>query len=336
MRYRIAGLACVLGLVLAFISSGCGVTNSGGSSVTTSFYTETSNTTPVFEPASTSTSSVRPSAASFLSTEEWGSGNPLYSVYYSLREFISSRDEGVVDRSNLYKLLIDVDNVFSGLSSSAVTITEQSITPPFDQLQAIVCDKAYNDTSGKRAIAMKETTDEVNAIITWIWSDTATKEEYGIATITYNKVNGNITVDMTYSVDYDLSDTATDYNTRCYVTGNAGTNTFEFKYIVGQNTIVAKGVSKGEGNYMLFKYAGPSVDERYIVVEGTADESFFSAQNSSPTQIYTSADDLPATVAAYKDWVVSTEAFTADDMVTDISTLNVGNDHEGTIYINHN
>jgi hypothetical protein len=94
---------------------------------------------------------------------------------------------------------------------------------------------------------------------------------------------------MTYSVDYDLSDTATYYNTRCYVTGNAGTNTFEFKYIVGNNTIVAKGVSRGAGNYMLFKYAGPATDEKYI-----------------------------------------------DDMVTDISTLNVGNDHEGTIYINHN
>lgn len=337
MNKRFFALVCVLGLAAAFISNGCNVTNSGGSSVTTTFYTEASNTTPVFVPASTSTSSIRPSAVTSLSSESWSMGTPLYSVYYSLREFISSRDEGHVDRSNLYKLLIDVDTVFSGLSSSAVTITEQSITPPFDQLQPIVCDKAYNDTSGKRAIAMKETTDEVNAIITWIWSDAADKAEYGIATIKYDKNTSDITVDMTYSVDYDLSDTATGYNTRCYVTGNAGTNTFEFKYIVGDNTIVAKGVSKGAGNYMLFKYAGLDIAEKYIVVEGDADESFFSEQNSmsTPTAIFTSEALLPPTVAAYKDWVVSTEAFTAADMVTDISVLNTGNDHEGTIYINY-
>ncbi|MFA5104508.1 MAG: hypothetical protein WC527_04965 [Candidatus Margulisiibacteriota bacterium] len=337
MGNRIAGLVCALGIAMVFISNGCGVTNSGGSSVTTTFYTETSNTTPVFQPSSASTSSIRPSAVTSLSTEEWGSGNPLYCVYYSLREFISSRDEGVVDRSNLYKLLIDVDSVFSGLSSTASSITSQEVTPPFDKLQKIVCDKAYNDTGGKRSIAMKETASEVNAIITWIWSDVSNKEEYGIATINYNKDTSDITVDMTFSVDYDVSgSTACDYNLRCYVTGNSAANSFQFKYIVGNNTVVAKGISKGAGNYMLFKYEGPGVDQRYIVVEGTADESFFIAQNSTPTAIFTNEAELPATVSAYKDWVVSTEAFSASDMVTDISVLNTGNAKQGTIYINHN
>jgi len=331
MKNRILLSLLVFGLAAVFISNGCGVVNSGSSPVTTTFYTNTANTTPVFKPSSASASSVRPS----VSVKEWGSG-PLYSVYYSLREFLSSRDEGKVDRSNLYKLLIDVDSVFSGLSSSAVPITEQEITPPFDKLEKVICDKAYNDTSGKKAIAMKETTDEVNAIITWIWSDAANKEEYGIATIKYDKNTNDITVDMTYSVDYDISTSATDYNLRCYVKGNAATNAFEFKYIVGNNTIVAKGVSKGAGNYMLFKYAGSGTDNKYIVVEGTADESFFIAQNSTPTEIFTSEAELPATVSAYKDWVVSTKAFSESDMVTDISVLNTGNGKQGTIYINHN
>ena len=270
-----------------------------------------------------------------MSSSEWGSGNPLYSVFFSLREFISSRDEGHIDRSNLYKLLIDVDSVYSGLTSSATTITEQEITPPFAGLQKIVCDKAYNDTTGNRAIAMKETTSEINSIITWIWTDSAEKKEYGVATIKYEKLTSNITVDMTYSVDYDLSDTKTDYNTRCYVTGNAGTNTFEYKYRVDNNTIVAKGVSRGAGNYMLFKYAGPGTPEKCIVAEGTADESFFKSENTTPTTIYSTSDALPATVAAYKDWVVSTEAFALTDLVTDINVFNIGNAKAGTIYIDY-
>ena len=296
------------------------------------FYSNTANTTPVFEVAGAQGASLRAQVAS------WESGSSLYSVYYTLREFVASRDEGVVDRSNLYKLLVDVDTVYSGLSYTLESITEQSITPPFGQLSSVTCDQAFNDTAGKQAGARKDTTEEVDAIITWIWTEEAQplKAEYGIATLAYDKLTNDITVEMTYSVDYDTSDTTTDYNLRCFVEGNTNDNSFQFKYIIGTTAIVAKGVSQGTGNYMLFKYAGSGEATNYIVVPSDAGESYFSDQNDNPTNIYSSAESLPASVEVYKTWVVNTDFFTTSDLVLDISALNNGNDKAGTIYLDYN
>jgi hypothetical protein len=330
MKIVSASLAICLCVGLALFAPGCGLLNSGSSSSANTFYTNAANTTPVFKPSSASGAGVNTASSS------WESGNPLYSVYYSLREFISSRDEGHVDRSNIYKLLIDVDSVFSGLSGSAGSITAQSVTPPFAGLPAVTCNQAYNDTSGRKAIAMTETTVETSAIISWIWGSGG-QEEYGIAALVFNKSTHDITIDMTYSVDYNLSDTATDYNMRCHVTGNPNTNTFQYKYLIGDRAIVAQGVSQGAGNYMLFKYKGDDNAVKYIVASAEAGESYFKAENTTPANIYgtTEVNNLPASVATYQNWVVSTNFFSSSDLVTNLNQLNIGNSKAGTIYINY-
>ncbi|MFC1496535.1 hypothetical protein ACFL52_03875 [Candidatus Margulisiibacteriota bacterium] len=313
---------------LAVVLISCGQNTVDSSSGTRTFYSNTANTTPVFEPASASSSNIKKQAA-------WSSGNALYSVFFTLREYLTSRDEGIVDRSNLYKLLYDVDTVFSGISGEAAAITEQSITPPFSGFSAVTCNKAKNDTSGKRAIAIKQTGDETNAIVSWIWTDSATKEEYGIATLQFNNSTKDLEIDMVFSVDYDSGDTATDYNLRCQVAGNADNNTFQFKYIIGDTKIVAKGVSQGAGEYMLFKYASGSDPYKYLVASAEADEAFFIAENNTPSNIYSDTNLLPATVASYKTWVVNETPFSSSDLLTDISTLNSGNSKSGTIYISY-
>lgn len=290
---------------------------------TVNFYSNAANTTPVFSP--------------LTQEAQWGSGNPLYSVYYSLRQYLKERDEGVVDRSNIYKLIADVDTVLSGISSSATSITEQEIHSPFASLPSVTCDKAINDETNKRAAAIKETSSNIEAILTWIWTDTpATKNEYGIATVNFDKVSKNLTIDMTYSVDYDLSTTATDYNMRCHVEGNTTEHNFKFKYIIGDTKIVAQGISQWPGNYMLFKYISGSDPVKYIVTPSDADEGTFIAENSVSQNIYTDPNNLPSTVSAYKDWVVSTDFFTSSDLMTNTNLLNAGNDKAGTIYIKYN
>lgn len=318
----------------AALFMGCGLLNTSSTSVATPglFYNNTSSAMPEFEPASASASGIK----AMVETNTWESGTILYSVYYSLREYVASRDEGVVDRSNLYKLLLDVDTVYSGLSGEAQTITEQTITPPFSQLSSVVCNKAYNDTSNQRAIALKDSSAETQAIQTWIWTDAANKAEYGIASLNYNRLTNDITVEMTYSVDYDTSDTDTTYNMRCQVAGNTEEHSFQFKYRIGTANIVAKGISEGDGNYMLFKYARSTDEAKYLVVPAGTSESFFINVNNWPINIITDPASLPATVADYKDWVTAEAFFTADDLVTDVSTLNSGNAKEGTIYLNYN
>ncbi|MDI6730979.1 MAG: hypothetical protein QME05_00155 [Candidatus Margulisbacteria bacterium] len=330
---RIYLIAGVLMLVVTGFYIGCGQVTSTPAS-TGYFNPLIANVTPVFTP-SASAQAAQIFNLRAQSTTEWGAGNPLYFVYFSMREFVSSRDEGRVDRSNLYKLLTDVDSVFTYASPDAVAITEQVITPPFAGLSPITCNRATNEVSEKRGIALKETTNTLATVLGWIWSDSPLKNEYGIATATRDAASNNLTVDLAYSVDYDITTSETDYNLRGIVSGNPALHEFEFRYIIGNCQIVAKGISRGAGNYMLFKYAGFGSGTSYIVVPGTADEDWFRAQNTSPTNIYTDPALLPASVEAYKTWVVNTAFLTTSDLLTDTAVLNSGNSKQGTIYINY-
>lgn len=293
----------------------------------------TSSAAPVFPPAAEGKTGPSPRTASL----QWGSGNILYSVYFTMREFLPERDEGVVDRSNLYKMLYDVDTVFSGASPAAQSIPEQAIVAPFSQLGSVVCDRALNDEANNVSVGLKETEESIHAVMAWIWSDGPSnpdKAEYGVAVASYDKATKDLTVDMTYSVDYDTSDPLAEYCLRCWVLGNTQEHTFEFKYIIGDTRIVAKGVSQGEGQFMLFKYASSVEPVRYIVVPADADETFFIAQNADPTQIFSDPLALPASVSDYREWVENTAFFEAENLLTDVSTLNAGNDRAGTIYLN--
>jgi hypothetical protein len=333
-KFRSIYLFALLIVVFGSILVSCGrqtssSTSSGTSSDTTLFYTNVSGAAPVFLPVSASSSSIHAASSS------WESGTALYSVFYSLREFLHSRDEGVVDRANLYKLLYDVDTVYSGLYSSAVSIESITITSPFSSFGSISCNRILNDDVNNRAIAMTETSTQIDAFINWIWTSSSTQKEYGLAHLIYNKVTRDISVDMVFSVDYNLANTATDYNLRCQVDGNAAANNFQFKYIIDSHKIVAKGISKGVGNYTLFKYVDASNPEKYIVVPAESGESYFVSQNSTPTNIYSSGEALPTTVASYESWVQSTNFFVSTDLLTDISTLNAGNGRAGTIFFNY-
>jgi len=87
---------------------------------------------------------------------------------------------------------------------------------------------------------------------------------------------------------------------------------------------------------MLFKYISGSDPVKYIVTPSDADEGTFIAENSVSQNIYTDPNNLPSTVSAYKDWVVSTDFFTSSDLMTNTNLLNAGNDKAGTIYIKYN
>lgn len=322
----------VLGMLGFYVGCGQLTNDSSGSGY---FNPMVANITPTFKPSSTTAQAAQTFNVHAQSTSEWGAGNPLYTVYFSLREFVSTRDEGKIDRSNLYKLLTDVDSVFTYASPDAVAITEQVITPPFSKLSQITCNRATNEASNKRGIALKETSSALEAVMGWIWSDSPLKNEYGIATATRDATANNLTVDLAYSVDYDVTTSETDYNLRGMVSGSPSLNEFEFRYIIGDSKIVAKGISRGAGKYMLFKYAGFGSGTSYIVVPGTADEDWFKAQNTSPTNIYTDPALLPASVEAYKTWVENTNFLTTADLLTDTASLNSGNSRQGTIYINY-
>ncbi|MFA6432072.1 MAG: hypothetical protein WCV91_06830 [Candidatus Margulisiibacteriota bacterium] len=334
---RYVWLFCLL-VLGSLVIIGCGSVNNTPSSTTpVVFYSTAEDTTPVFTPTT---------LAQTLAT--WGSGNAVYSVFYTLREYLTSRDEGVIDRANIYKMLYDVDAIFSGMYGSAVTLESAAvINPPFNFSNNITYEAAYNDTANERSIALKETTTEVKAIVTWILREAASpkKMEVGVMESAYNKTTKDITIDFIYCVDYNTDDTACEYNNRTRISGNPETHAFEFKQTIGGSResnpitqIVAKGVSKGAGNSFLFKVKSGNDSNfssaKYLVISAEATEATLKAIDPTAEAISDSSS-LPASVDSYKSYVTSTDFFEFSDILSDRALLNHGNAKAGTIYLNY-
>jgi hypothetical protein len=335
-NYIRATAALLLGLL---IGAGCGRGSSNsGSSDKTFFYKYTKQVTPAFAPSPEVGFLDNLFISNAYAYIDWGSGNPVYNIFYALREFKPSTDEGVIDRACMQKMLYDVDTLYNGTRGMAALLPAPiAITPPYNFGNERTYDKYAKDEAGERSIALNETATTVQAMVTWIWreEENPLKAEYGVFEATFNKTTQDITVDFVFSVDYDTSDTATDYNMRTWLTGNALTHAFEYKCIIGGDsdtdpftTIVAKGISQGAGNKSLFKFDNLDNSVRYLVVDAGDGEDQLKNANT-----YTNPDDLPDSVSDYKAFVTGTALFGFSDLLSDSNDLNSGNDNIGTVYI---
>lgn len=238
----------------------------------------------------------------------------------------------------MQKMLYDVDTLYNGTRGMAALLPETiEITPPFNFGNGYTYNKSAKVEVDERSIALSETDTTIYAMVTWIWreDENPLKAEYGVFEAVFNKTTQDITVDFVFSVDYDTSDTATDYNMRTWLTGNALTHAFEYKCILGGatagdsfTTIVAKGISQGEGNKSLFKFDNLSESTLYLVVNSGDGEDELEAAT-----VYTDPDALPAGVSDYKTFVTAEPFFQFSDLLSDSADLNFGNDNAGTIYI---
>jgi hypothetical protein len=331
----VSGLGLMLALVLLTVH-GCGQTgSSSGSSIQSiRFYSVAADTTPVFDPI----------ASASAASSNWGSGNTMYSLYYALREYVDSRDNGRIDRANLYRLLYDVETLFSGMTGRVVALSSaEAITPPFNFGNHYIYASALNDESGKIAAAMTQEGEVTRGIVSWIWTDSGDgHKEYGVLEASMEQTSRNITVDFVFSVDYTPGDTICDYNNRTRISGNSGTHAFQFVQTLGGRSsettqLVGQGVSRGEGNYLLFKVTSNNNDgfnsPLYVVMSAEAGEA--ELKNFVTTEAYASAAALPASVASYVNYVSSTPFFSLSDLLVDLNDLNKGTTREGTIYLNY-
>lgn len=329
-------------LLMVWLMSSCGqVSNGGGGGgvdiSTISFYSAGADPTPVFDP------SVGVTAAA-----TWGAGNTMYDIYYTLREYVHSRDSGVVDRANLYRLLYDVETLFSSMTGEVVALSvPQIIVPPFDFSNNVTYEAAVNDETQERAAAMIFADATTRGIVSWIWRETdlPNKREVGVLEASFDHTSKALSVDFIFCVDYDTSTTLSDYNNRTRITGNSATHAFEFAQTIGGSSessklvqIVGKGISQGAGNYFLFKVKSNNNDgfntPLYLVVSAEADEDTLETFDVS-TEAYTDVASLPASVADYKSYVESTSFFAFADLLTDLANLNQGNSKAGTIYLDY-
>jgi hypothetical protein len=329
-------MACLL--CITFVSN-CGGSNSstaavpdvpddGGLSSQNLFYATMSETTPVY--ALLSATAVRAAAVQPQAPGQWGSGaGPLYQIFFTLREFQSPRDEGVVDRSNFYKLLFDAETVLTGAYESAVDLPEPvQIPSPFAGIDTsdTLFTKAANIESDALSIAYNDTEERLEALMTWKWTeeDDEDKAERGIAYYVLNKTTQDVSIDMVYAVDYDIASPASTYNLRCKATGNAADHSFEFNYLIGSTAIIAKGVSQGEDNYVVFKYSSGG-NTYYLRAPAEAGEAYFKDLYEAETPPIENPESIED-AEGYLTWIVPEAFMTESDLLTTTEDLNVGDD----------
>ena len=335
----------LLPFLFLFLMPGCGNDSSdrttmnlpSGISSGDLFYETMRETTPVYEPISVEEEALK--LAGFvvpvdplIQTEDWNSSELLYTVYFTLRDFQSPRDEGVVDRSNFYKLLYDAETVLSGSYSYAEQLSSAlEIASPFAGIDtsATLFEYAANVEDDSLSVAYTNTDETLEALMTWKWTEDSDpdKAERGIAYYIYNKETDDITIDMVYAVDYDISSPETEYNLRCMATGNSVDHSFQFSYLINSTAVIAKGVSQGDDNYVIFKYSSDGgVNTYYLRVPAEQGEAYFKdICENHPEEIVTDPSGLED-AEDYLDWVQSEPFIEQDDLLSSTEQLNVGVD----------
>jgi len=237
----------------------------------TAFYSPATNTTPVIQASTAETS------LSFVTTS-WDSGNPVYEIFNAFQEYTYPDDEGVIDVSNIYKLLFEAGNTYNNAVDDVTALTAATaIASPFDFGNDTV---SYTHASDSYALAKDG--DTVSALLTWIW-DESPKMSYGVIEGTFNETTGDLSLDMVYLVDYEGD---SDYCLRMQISGNESTHQFTVKTSkTGSNegsysiSMIGTGVSQSESedDYFLLKIIdndnlGSYTSGRYYKFSSSADE----------------------------------------------------------------
>lgn len=349
-------MACVS---IPLIITGCnsGITTIGNPTdiAGMDFYTAGRETIPHFKPETSSASSsphVRADASLVP-------GNPLYDIFYLLRDFDPNTDQGVIDTSNLLKTLYETNNFYPHTKSSCSAITEQVIVPPFNfgnvstTYNCAFNEDASNgydfggafkelDETGNILAITEERRNTTSAIFKYalfgfVWVDSNNNHfEYGVLQAFLDALNKQLSIDIAVWVDYVGEN---DYCYRNDIDGNPETHEFMIRSIKGNKTpgssytsIVGKGFSQGAGKYFLLKVASSSLStNRYYCVGADDGEAELATMDPN------GSDSVDPNCAEYQAIVDSLTLFTTDHLACRSSDFNPGGTGmaaEGTIFLN--
>lgn len=284
MKKRTILLRTILSMLLVILLIGCGSSSttssdstddSSGAGTSFSLFETTEEAGPIVTPTSASGNIIA------AKSDIWPSQTNLYAIYYLIREYVDSRDGGVVDGSNMYKAMYDATNYVNQAFENCLATTDdegetipsehiipdQSIPSPFDfgdDLFTQTYDCAYTTTSSSSmgdyvySFASKHVDNMYYTLMGWhiTTSESSSPQVYQTQ---YDSTANTIKVNSAYLVDYvDRSA----YAVRIHIDGNTQTGLFAlklFKYNEGglSLSIAGYGYSKNN-NYYLFRVTSPS------------------------------------------------------------------------------
>lgn len=297
-------------------------------------------TLPVIPQGSLKNFSASAGVKSVTGDDTWVIDNPLFIIYSMLREYNPDVENGVgID--NIYLLLYVTGNLFDETLNQGESIPDQPIAAPFDlgnnnvnynialnsnEYQTGSAVRKEGSTNYALHAHMRETGGE--------WPAT----ERGILQGQYNKATHDLKIDLLSFLDSDTKD----IGLRISVTGNDSTHTFTLKYIkYATNEVyaygVGHGVSKGDGNYFLFRFSSGiednlTIQDSYYCIEATASE--YDMKNMDMAG---SGEVIPECMI-YKDIVDNIVPFSRNDLPSSGSDFNKGGTgvaSEGSMYLKY-
>lgn len=302
-------------LLAALALAGCGGSDSpaapSGEATPHLLFTAVKQATPAFEPGpagGAAPAKVLPDMA-------------LTVAYQLLRNYTYPDDEGVVDMSNLYKVLWEASGKMDdapGRCAAVAAAADADLSPfAFDDLLGHTYAMGMSEEEGGygTSIAYGQDGNVRRMLTSYKWApDAAQQVSIGVIQAQHDTLSGDLSIRFAQSVRYPPGSTmggvdGSGFAIRARIDGNSTTHAFDLKMAINGTSIVGKGVSRGAGNYFLFR-AG---DAYYCIpAESTEDE----LMAVTPTDLA----GVPAEGAAYKDAVAAAVPY---DVATDLPAIDL-------------
>jgi hypothetical protein len=260
------------GALLGLMLAGCGGSKSESHGPSSNvLYAAARNITPAVAAATTPSIQELPGAPRYAAapTMPWWSGNMGGLIFQTLRDYQYPRDEGKVDSTNIYKVLLEAGNEFERRYPGLTAIPEKAVASPFDFGPFTVADtydKAKNGVDGSTVyMAARQTGSEKHMLVAAKSGD-ATWITQGFHRSDTKDLELNSMMVLRYSAGSMAGDV---YGIRSYIKGNETTHAFTFRFLqfstnstAGMNyyySVIGTGVSQGTGGHFLF-YGRSSLD----------------------------------------------------------------------------
>ncbi len=249
-------------------------------------------------------------------------------AYQLLRDYTYPDDEGQVDMSNIYKVLWETNNYLLGASSrgtSTIDATDTAISPfAFSDFlgQSYTAGVANEEGGYGSSIAYSVDGNTQRLLVSYKWApDAAEQITIGVIQAQYDSTSGDVAVRFAQTVQYPAGsamggDNGSGFAIRAQIDGNSLTHTFELKMALNETSLVARGISRGAGNYFLFRCG-----DNYYSVPADATEADLASL--TPTDLA----GIAAECAAYADAV---SGMTPYDVETDLPALDLS-DFDGGV-----
>jgi hypothetical protein len=304
-------------LTLVFAVGGCGsdsTPSTPSDNTTNQLFTAVKQAVPAFQPSAKSAKATINDQAMMV-------------AYQLLRDYTYPDDEGVVDMSNIYKVLWEAGRYLDEAPTRCATVAESvdSAVSPFafdDFLGHSYVLGASTEVGGYgSSIAYGQVGDDRRMLVSFKWApDAAQQVAIGVIQAQHNAVTGDVSVRFAQAVRYPPGSTmggvdGSGFAIRAQIDGNSTTHAFDLKMAINGTTLVGKGISRGAGNYFLFRSG-----DAYYCLPAEATEADLAA--IVPTDLA----NVPAEGAAYKDAVSAAVQY---DVNTDLPNIDLSDFNQG-------